>query len=279
MTIYTSPQVRSGYGEETFWVWAEREFPAVDISKASHPLLADDTLLRYSTLGPLATKARTIACCWELYPEMKVMLGGDAFDRVIDMTYRTAAACNRRTVASKFSVPYYEHCGRVDVLPIGVDTDLFREYSPEEKILCRQKHRLPLNAEIGLWVGTTHKMKGFARMQEYANTHPDIFWIVVFYGLDPGDFRGRGVQFNFVQQPVLPELMNCSDFQLSASMLRPFFIVEYEGMACNLPQRNISGLEKEWDGSVNPRQQILQNHWDRKTARLDWLRYINTTGA
>lgn len=273
MTIYTSPQVRSGYGEETFWVWAEEEFPAIDISKASE-ITESDVVLRYSTLGPIATKARTIACCWELYPEMKVMLNDDSYAHTIETTFCTARSCDRITVASKFSVPYYEHCGKVDVLPIGVDTDHFREYTREEKEDTRRKNGIPLGIEVGLWVGTTHKMKGFERVQKYADEHPDIFWIIVFYG-SYGTFVGNGKQFNFVPQSYLPDIMNCADFQISASMLRPFFIVEYEGMACNLPQRNISGLEKEWDGSISPRDSIFKNRWDRKTAKTDWLKYIN----
>jgi hypothetical protein len=279
MTIYTSPQVRSGYGEETFWVWAEREFPAKDISSTRlEEITAQDTVLRYSTLGPIATPAKTIACCWELYPEMKALLGGSEYDRTINKTYQTASDCSRITVASRFSVPYYEHCGQVDILPIGVDTNLFREYAPEGKAMCRECHGIPFDAEVGLWVGTTHRMKGFDRVQEYANKHPAIFWIIVFYGT-PGKFVGNGKQYNFVQQTKLPELMNCADFQLCTSRLRPFFIVEYEGMACNLPQRNISGLDKEWDGSINPRESIFLNHWDRNTAKTNWLNYIMETAS
>lgn len=272
--IYLSPEVKSGYGEETFWVWGEKIFinNSFDLPSAFH---RDDVVLRYSTKGPLDAKpAKTIALCWELLPEMKITLNENTWDDKIQITYETAKSSDRIVVASRFSIPYYESYGKVDLLPIGVDTNLFREYSEEDKIKTKIKYNVPLDKKIGFWCGSTHKMKGFQNVQKYADENPDIYWIIVFYSTF-GNFAGNGQQHNFVTQNVMAELMNCADFQLSASLLRPYYIIEYEGMACNLPQRKILNIEKEWDAGNNPRDKIFEEHWDRETAAKDWINYIN----
>ena len=271
--IYLSSEIKSGYGEETFWVWAERNFPDNSF-KLPRKYREGDVVLRYSTLGPIKCKpGKSIALCWELLPEMKQVLGDSCWDDRIALTYKTAEASDRITVASRFSIPFYAPYGKVDVLPIGVDTDLFRDRSAEEKVLLRAKWNVPLNKEVGFWCGTTHPMKGFANVQKYADENPDIYWIVVFYS-DSGNFRGNGQQFNFVPQTDMAELMGCADFQLSASILRPYYMIEYEGMACNLPQRKILDVEKDWDGGERPRDAIFEHGWDRKTALRTWLEYI-----
>jgi hypothetical protein len=274
-TIYLSPEIKSGYGEETFWVWAEKTFPgnSFDLPEDFGP---KDVVLRYSTKGPIDAKpAKTVALCWELLPEMKIVLNDNSWDERIQITYKTARSADRITVASRFSVPFYEPYGKVDILPIGVDTNLYRPYSEEEKQKTKTKYGVPLNKEVGFWCGTTHRMKGFQHVQKYAKENPDIYWIIVFYGPEYGNFVGYGQQHNLVTQPVMAELMNCADFQLSASILRPYYIIEYEGMACDLPQRKILDVEKDWVAGDHPRDQLFEHHWDRPTAARDWMNYIN----
>lgn len=272
--IYLSPMVRSGYGETTFWVWFEQNF-----SNTSYELpvsfCADDVVLRYSTKGPIETApGKSIALCWELLPEMKVVLQDNSWDGTIGLTYESAHRADAVTVASRFSVPFYEkYAKNIEILPIGVDTDLFKPLSIEEKYALRIKYGIPLGKEIGFWCGTPHRMKGAQHLQSYASENTDIYWIVVWYQA-VGNFTGNGQQHFTVDQHTMAELMNCADFQLGTSILRPYYIIEYEGMACNLPRRDIIGIEKDFPVGQNTRDAIFENKWDRHSCKGNWKNYI-----
>jgi len=273
--IYLSPVngIKCAYGEETFWVWAEKTFKNNSFILPQN-YNNDDVVLRYSTCEPINAKpAHVIALCWELLPEMKIVLNSNDWDNKIQTTYRTAVTADRITVASKFSVPYYEPYGKVDVLPIGVNTDLFKPYSDEEKHALKLKYGVPLDKEIGFWCGTTHPMKGFNTVQKYANENQNIYWIIVWYP-NSGNFIGYGQQHTLVNQQKMVELMNLADFQASASLLRPYYIIEYEGMACNLKQRKLIKIEKDFNVGENPRDAIFENKWDRHTCKILWEEYI-----
>lgn len=137
----------------------------------------------------------------------------------------------------------------------------------------KTEYNIPKDAEVGFWCGTTHKMKGFQNVQKYANEHPQIYWIIVWYG-ERGNFTGNGQEHYQVTQETMAELMNCSNFQLSASILRPYYIIEYEGMACNLPQRKIVNIEKDFEAGDNPREVIFGKKWDRHSAKQIWKEYL-----
>jgi hypothetical protein len=68
--------------------------------------------------------------------------------------------------------------------------------------------------------------------------------------------------------------MACSDFLLACGRLRPWFMVEWEAMACNLPVIDVSDLEREFPVSRNPRSDVLLHGWDRVTAKKTWLEYL-----
>ena len=53
---------------------------------------------------------------------------------IIDRTNLAARSCDHRVVATKLAVEFYASCGKIDVLPIGVNTDLF---TPMDKKSCR----------------------------------------------------------------------------------------------------------------------------------------------
>jgi len=276
--IYLSPVngIKSGYGEETFWVWFEKNFQNTSFS---FPIeyQNNDIMLRYSTCSPTINikPAKQIALCWELYPEMKMVFNNNQWDGIINVTHQTAKYADKITVASKFAKPFYEQFGKVDILPIGVDTNLFKPYSDEEKYNLKLKYNVPLNKEIGFWCGTMHPMKGIQNLQKYANENPNIYWIIVWYP-SQGNFVGYGQQHALVNQQKMAELMNLADFQASVSLLRPYYIIEYEGMACNLKQRKIINVEKDFDAGNNPRDVIFEHQWDRDTCKILWENYINS---
>ena len=117
-------------------------------------------------------------------------------------------------------------------------------------------------------------MKGYFNVVRYARENPNIYWILVWYS-PQGEPIANAQNHGVVTQQVLAELMNCADFQLGVSMLRPYYVVEYEGMSCNLKQRKITGLEKDFEGGDNPRDVIFEKQWDRKTCKILYENYIN----
>lgn len=256
MSVYLVPEVRSGLGEDTFWTWFAREFAdsSFEVPAAIGP---QDFVLQYGTLGPSkVVGGRKVALLWELYPEMlKQGVGADTAK--IAMLRRCAAASDVRVITSPVMGEFFD--GDLTLLPIGVDTDLFR---PMDKEAMRAKHGIPV-ARVGFWAGTDHPMKGRDRLKEYAARHPDVFWIAV-------SKRDR------LPQRTLAELMNCADFALFTGRLRPYFMVEWELMACNIPVIDISGCERDFIPGERPREDVLRLGWSRHQARDKWRELCRT---
>jgi glycosyltransferase involved in cell wall biosynthesis len=273
--IYLHAEVVNALGEDTFWTWFKREFPtsSFEIPKS---LAKDDVILQYSTLGFANRSGKSIALLWELYPEMKKQLGSSQWDNIIAKTFECAQFSTFRVVASHLAAPFYEQFGKIDVLPIGVDCDLFKPLM--DKKVLRDKYGIPQNREVGIWCGTNHLMKGFSRLQEYAKQNPEIYWIVVWkWEKEAGHLDGAS---NFVKLPqsTLCELMNAADFFLCTSLLRPFYMVEWEAMACNLPMRIMDNMQKDFNPSTNPRDDIFRLKWDRNSVKTSWSEYLSGKG-
>ena len=274
--IYLNPEILSGLGEDTFWTWFKREFPTASFELPKH-LGNEDVVLQYSTLGFVNRTGKSIGLLWELYPEMKEQLKSNQWDKILKTVYECAKFSTYRVVASHLMVPSYERFGRVDVLPIGVNTDLFRPL-PEKNTL-RDKYNIPKERTVGFWCGTTHPMKGFSRLVEYAKLNPDIHWIVVWkWELEAGHLSGA-TNFTKVPQQMLCELMNAADFFLCTSKLRPFYMAEWEAMACNLPMRILDDMQKDFVPSSNPRDDVLKHEWDRKSTKRLWSEYLSRKGV
>jgi len=123
--IYLNAEVVSGLGEDTFWTWFHREFPTSSF-KTPNILNDDDILLRYSTLGFLPIPGKQVALCWELYLDMKEEFQTSQWDSVIDKVKECARYSTYRTVATDSTTRFYQEFGSVEIIPIGVDTDLFK---------------------------------------------------------------------------------------------------------------------------------------------------------
>lgn len=274
--IYLSAEVVSGLGEDTFWTWFHRECPLPTEFGVPETLQPSDRVLQYSTLGRPRHPGQSIALLWELHPEMKLQLHSEEWDPVIGKIEACGRSALRRVVTSRIMVPFYEHLGPVDVLPIGVDTDLFR---PMDRPGLRAKYGIPAHKKVGLWAGTLHPMKGFLHLFEYREAHPEIEWIVVWKQEGQDGYLPGARNFVHVDQQTLAELMSCADFFLASGLLRPFFMVEWEAMSCNLPLVVLNGLEKDFVSSAQPRDDIFRLGWDRRTALKTWTKYIQATGG
>jgi glycosyltransferase involved in cell wall biosynthesis len=268
--IYLNPENPSSLGDDTFWTWLRRELPDRTAFGVPDEIEPGDVVLQYSTLGKPKHPAQTVALCWELYPEMKVVLDSSEWDAIIERTHEAAANSARRVVATRFMAPEYERHGPVDVLPIGVDTDLFR---PMDRETVRRKYGIPLDRRVGFWSGTMHQMKGFEYLRDYAALNPDIDWIIVWKHDRDGHMDGAR-NFCQVAQATLAELMNCADFLACPGWMRPFFMVEWEAMACGLPPVFVGTSEKDFVPSADPRADIFQLGWDRHSAKRRWLEYL-----
>ena len=274
--IYLNPEVKSGLGEDTFWTWFEREFPgcSFDIPKK---LNDEDIILRYSTLGFLPVEGKQVALCWELYPQMKELFGLDQWDNILSKVYETARYSTYRTVATQNSVKDYEHFGTVEIIPIGVNTDLFKPMDNKKEL--RQKYNLPLDKEIGIWIGTCHPMKGYDEFILYAARNSDVHWVVV-WKWEWEAMRMEGAD-NFVQIPQkeIAELTNAADFFVSTNKLNSYFMAEWEAMACNIPLRLIGNQSREFIPSPSPRDDVFQRGWDRNSVKKAWEIFLINRGV
>lgn len=274
--IYLNPEVKSGLGEDTFWTWFNREFPS-SVFELPKKMNLDDAILQYSTLGFPGVPGKTIALLWELYPEMREVFKVDTWDIKISKVNECAKYSTHRTVSSPMAAKFYEEYGSVDVLPIGVNTDLFKEKNNKDHL--REKYGIPLDKEIGFWGGTTHPMKGFSNLIEYSTAHPDIFWIVVWKWQAEAGSMNNGKNFVKVDQETLCDLMNCADFMLFTGLLRSYFMLEWEAMACNVPIRHYNpSLERDFYPSNNPRDDVFKMKWDRASAKQLWSNYLSERG-
>lgn len=269
----------SSLGDDTFWCWAAREFPGA-VAAGAHPVGPTDYVLHYAALGaPGAGADRTVALLWEQYPEMEREVAGWCGRRwtlEIGRLHAAAAACARRTVASPLLAADYLGHGPVDVLPLGVDTDLWKPAaSYAERDELRARHGIPRGARLGFWGGHDHPMKGWDLLLEYAGEHPDTWWVVAFkqeHNRRPHLLRG--VTVAQVPQPYLAELMSMCDFALFTSRLRPYSMMEWEAMSVGLPVVNVGHPHREFTPGMDPRADVFALGWDRHAAKRTWLEYL-----
>ena len=273
--IYLNPEIVSGLGEDTFWTWFHREFPNSSFDVPDR-LRDQDVVLRYSTLGLLPVVGKQVALCWELYPAMKDRFGLSIWDEKLARVHETARYATYRTVASELTRPTYEAYGSVDIVPIGVDTDLFKPLP--NKVELREKHGVPQDREIGLWIGTAHPMKGFALLLEYAKQRREIHWITICKTQEESVAMPGATSFVHANQRTICELINAADFFLSTSLLRPFFMAEWEAMACGVPMSLIGEPRKEFTPSDNPRDDVFRFGWDRPSVKATWEQFFQLHG-
>ena len=265
----------SGLGEDTFWVWFNREFPGCSY-EIPKKLNDNDILLRYSTLGFLPIEGKQVSLCWELYPEMKRVFKTNQWDGKINKVIETARYSTYRTVATEYSVCDYSDFGSVDVIPIGVDTDKFIALSGKEEL--RKKYNIPTEEKLGIWIGTLHPMKGYLELVKYASMNPSIHWIVIWKWKQEAGFFNNAYNFVKLDQSSIVELINAADFALFTSKLVPYYMSEWEMMACDIPIVNING-KREFEINKNPRELVINNGWDRISVKKQWIDFLTKRGV
>lgn len=250
--IYLNPEIRSGLGEDTFWTWFAREVGGeFDLPKKIGPT---DIVLHYSTMGKPQFPNNTISLLWELYPEMALRLGKKYPPKMKKIEASFAARWG--TCPTHYSRAFYSK--NTTVLPIGVDTNLFKPALSKTEL--RAKHGYTATDNIAFWSGQTHPMKGPELREKWALENPG--WKLIS--------RPRE---NVISQQELVEYMQISDGFLNTSRLIPLYMVEWEALATGLPFIQAGGVEREFDPK-SPREFVMEAKWSRDQAKVVWQEFI-----
>lgn len=274
--IYLNVEINGNYGEDTFWTWFQREFPS---SKFEIPteLKDEDIVLRYSTLGFLPIIGKQVALCWGLYPQIDNFFGTDMYDNIMQKVYETARYSTYRIVATKESVKDYIRFGSVDIIPMGVDTNIFIPMNNKKEL--KEKYNIPKNKRIGIWIGSYHPMKGFGELLKYASENPDIYWIIIWELQQEEIYMPNASNYFKISQTQIAELINCADFFLSTNKLSSYFMLEWEAMACDIPFVIIENSTREFYPSANPRDDVFKRGWDRVSVKKLWEQFLIRRGV
>ena len=127
---------------------------------------------------------------------------------------------------------YFGYLGQTVWLPM--DTSHF---APLDQLDSRKRLKLPENAKIGLFVGSSHPTKGFSTVLKLVDVFPDVYWCLALRGFVPKDVEANKklLVFRDATHDELPLLYNSADFFVCPSLYESFGYVIAEGLACGTP--------------------------------------------
>jgi len=202
-------------------------------------------------------------------------------------------------VGERFAAAYgvrRSFAGRMEVLPLGVDTERFRPLGPSAG---REQFGLPPDAFVLLWVGRlslVDKADLLPLVQTLAGLrrrNPDRNVMLVCAGGDrPGERFGgvirqlaqaegvgpsvRVLDDRAVFEPWLPHLYSAADVFVSPvdNVQETFGITPLEAMACGVPQ-----VVSDWNGyrdTVIPGETgfLVPTRWARCTEDIEWTSFL-----
>ncbi|MFA0749854.1 MAG: hypothetical protein SLRJCFUN_000257 [Candidatus Fervidibacter sp.] len=110
-------------------------------------------------------------------------------------------------------------------------------FRPLDQQKCREQIGLKETAPVGLFVGSTHPMKGFPMVEHLMETYPEVQWVLALRGNIPQRVQSipRAKVFQNAGYDLLPVLYNAADFSLVPSLYDPFAYVVPEALACGTP--------------------------------------------
>jgi glycosyltransferase involved in cell wall biosynthesis len=126
---------------------------------------------------------------------------------------------------------YFGYDAHVTWYPI--DLAHFGRLDPQA---CRQQ--LGLNGDsVGLFVGSTHPVKGFSTIENLIRRFPAVTWLLAVRGPVPEEIQTiPNVRvFQDANYELLPVLYNAADFSLCPSRYESFGFVVAEALACGTP--------------------------------------------
>jgi glycosyltransferase involved in cell wall biosynthesis len=181
-----------------------------------------------------------------------------------------------------------------EIIPVGVDTDLFQP-------LPREQVRVELGFDggtVGIFVGCFAEVKGWSRIVECIRHFPEITWILVSK-YDESFTAPNARVFNRIPQTLLVKLLNCANFFIIGSPVETECLAAVEACLCDIPvvMRNVgifqeltagqrsqigifeddfcSGIRAVLQGGFSPRQVILEHPLSVKDTMNQWLRLLN----
>lgn len=114
-----------------------------------------------------------------------------------------------------------------------IDLNHFRRLDTQD---CRR--RLGIESErVGVYVGSSHPMKGFGAVEHVARKFPELTMLVAVRGPIPDSIQKLpNVRvFQNATYDVLPLLYNAADFSMCTSRYDPFPFVVSEALSCGTP--------------------------------------------
>ncbi|MCV0399549.1 MAG: glycosyltransferase family 4 protein [Nitrosarchaeum sp.] len=178
-----------------------------------------------------------------------------------------------RVTNSNYMAHMYKELGEFTVIPLGVDSKLFR---PMNKTEMREKYHIPKNKFVKIFVGSQHPVKGFDKIKKLINKNQDEFWILVLKD-NPISNGKNYVVFNKISQNILAELYNCADLCVSKSITESFGLSLVEAMFCNIPiEVPKIGIFWDWDPDMkNPRESAFEKKLDMNSFIENWKNFID----
>lgn len=151
-------------------------------------------------------------------------MGKSSVQQEINLKYADKLVTN--SIQTSMSYPEYNF----EIIPVGVDSELF---SPSNKSLLRSKHGLHTE-RVGIFVGSLSEVKGWSKVKRCIDHFENITWIVV--SKYDEKYEATNVKmYNRIQQTLLAELLNCSDFFLIGSPVETQCLAAIEANLCNIP--------------------------------------------
>jgi glycosyltransferase involved in cell wall biosynthesis len=142
----------------------------------------------------------------------------------------TIALCCSESIRAEIR-RYFGYDAHVMWYPI--DLNHFRRLDTQE---CRRQLGIESKA-VGLYVGSSHPMKGFGAVEHIARKFPEMTMLVVVRGLLPEDIQALPNirTFQNATYGLLPLLYNAADFSMCPSRYDPFPFVVSEALASGTP--------------------------------------------
>lgn len=137
--------------------------------------------------------------------------------------------CNSRITAASY--PEYNF----EIIPIGVNDELFSPADATAKVKLRVKYGLQDFSKIAIFVGSLDEVKGWKEIHGIITKRPDIFFIIVSKCTDGTHNTANSITFTQIKQPLLADLLRCSDFFILGSPVETQCLAAIEACLCGIP--------------------------------------------
>lgn len=273
--------------EETLWSVLEKNIPeskGISINSLKIPIkekideVKPDLILQNANLGKISNY-KTISFLQDPFIEMikkcqpmsmfvrAKLRGRETFQDKLKKQ-KESLENSIPVTNSNYMSNMYNEIGDFKVLPLGIDSDLFHQM---DKTQMRDKHNIPNDRTVKIFVGSQHPVKGFQKIIKMINEDPAIFWILVLKDNKIPDGHNYKV-FSKISQNVLAELYNCADVCVSKSITESFGLSLVEAMFCNIPVEVPKiGIFWDWDANMEkPREAVFGKKLDMNSFIDNW---------